>query len=104
MRWGLSIYKPVPKPCAVRGILFQKWSVEVGFVDDVETVELVADIRPVTITPDSIIGHGYRCREVLMRWRRCERWDKGNCGHANKVVLTDRSLTHLLERQSGLIC
>ena len=32
-----------------------------------------------------------------------EVWKLGpkDCGHANEVVLTDRSLTHLLERQFG---
>lgn len=103
MRWGSSSYQPAPQPCPVRGILFQESTFKVGFVDDVETEELIADIRPVTVTPDGIVSHGYLSQEVLMSVEEgtvaeVRKLGSGDCGHANEVVLTDRSLTHLLER------
>lgn len=106
MRWGSSSYQPAPKPCPVRGILFQERAFKVGFVDDVETEELVADIRPVTVTPDGIVSHGYLGQEVLVSVKEgtvaeVRKLGPGDCGHANEVVLTDRSLTHLLERHFG---
>ena len=106
MRWGSSSYQPAPEPCPIRGILFQERTFEVGFVDDVETEKLVADIRPVTVTPDGIVSHGYLGLEVLAgvgegTVAEVRKPGPRDCGHANEVVLTDRSLTHLLERQFG---
>ena len=45
-------YQPTPKPGPVRGILFQqRFAIEVCIVDNVQSVELAAELGPVEVAP-----------------------------------------------------
>lgn len=65
----MKTYEPAPKPSAIRSVFFQKRAVEIRFVDDVQVVELAAEVGPVAVAPDGEVGRAHlvgMCEWVLM--------------------------------------